>query len=134
MATRAQIQMIEREGTQAYEKVTLYKHFDGYPSEVLAVLDQAYSIVSNPEHRWKLGRAGKAASLLCSVEPGEIEPEEGHELHGDIDFYYQVHVSEKTWRIKVFTVDDGVLNLPPIGDADLTRVGPLIKALRDGGI
>ena len=67
-------------------------------------------IASAYKPRWEHGRAGKAAGFLCAVDPGGFEPEEGHDLHGDIEWYYVLDVSGKgtvddvpAWTVTIYT-------------------------------
>ena len=95
MSTRCQVQVIQ-EGMGSWEdKVTLYHHTDGYPEYMIPIINKAYNYKRKPLWKgdtdlscgWEKGRAGKVASLLCWADPIVFEPEEGHELHGDIEYY-----------------------------------------------
>jgi hypothetical protein len=115
MSTRCQVQVIQ-EGIWS-EKITLYHHCDGYPDNILPIIQQAYDIGVTKDSGaklglWELGRAGKVASLLCAADPGQFEPEAGHELHGDIEYYYRLYAVNKqggslaenpAWEIEIFT-------------------------------
>ena len=130
MSTRSQIQ-VRQTGMQGDwdDKITLYHHSDGYPSNILTLIQKAYEDVKSgaifalnedmkrlhdeyPKYTlWKLGRAGKVASYLCAEDPGEFEPEAGHELHGDIEWYYIVEcvnehggsmAENPTWKIYIY--------------------------------
>jgi hypothetical protein len=115
MSTRCQVQVIQ-EGIWD-EKITLYHHCDGYPDNILPIIQQAYDIGAAKGSGaqlglWELGRAGKVASLLCASDPGRFEPESGHKLHGDIEYYYRLYVVNKhggslaeaqIWEIEIFT-------------------------------
>ncbi len=91
MSTRCQVQVIEGMGDNLYQKVTLYHHFDGYPSNMLPLIHKAYELSGGG---WEAGRAGKMASFLCAADPGQFEPEAGHDLHsGDIAYFYTVKPS-----------------------------------------
>ena len=131
MGTRCQVKM-EMEGMTWNHAVTLYHHWDGYPTNILKLLQQARKSVPDKD-AWQAGRAGKAASYVCAVEPGEFEPEEGHEKHGDIEWYYVVHcVNEKQgctaenpkWLVDVYDEfhDEKVAdrkNLMELSDTDM---------------
>ena len=41
------------------------------------------------------------AGYLCWTEPGVFEPEDGHELHGDIEYFYRVKVKTGQWTVEV---------------------------------
>jgi len=64
---------------------------------------------------WEHGRAGKVASFLCASDPGVFEPEEGHEKHPDIEYYYILHcINHKggsmneipTWVLEIYDPDN----------------------------
>ena len=94
MSTRCQVQVIE--GDQPWEKLTLYHHCDGYPSNMLPLIQKAYTMIGSG---WKAGRAGQMASYLCATDPGGFEPEAGHELHGDIEYFYTIRPSNQDKHI-----------------------------------
>jgi hypothetical protein len=90
---------------------------DGYPQGVIPIIKEAWEKYGGS---WEAGRAGKVASFLCAIEPGRIKPEEGHSLRGDIEYYYIVHVINRSggtlvekpqWEVEVF-VPVGALLLP----------------------
>lgn len=87
MSTRCQVKVTQSGISLNDQAVTLYHHCDGYPTNMLPLIQSAYDL----GHRgWELGRTGKSASFLCASDPGSFEPEAGHELHGDIEWYYVV--------------------------------------------
>ena len=90
MSTRCQVQVIE-ENLHWNEKVTLYHHTDGYPEYIVPKIYEAYCYKDGSQYphfnEERKGRAGKVASLLCWADPMVFEPEEGHELHGDIEYF-----------------------------------------------
>lgn len=112
MSTRCQLQVVQV-GIEWDEKITLYHHYDGYPENIVKLVEDTYKIWGSS---WKAGRAGKVASFLCWKDPGQFEPEEGHELHNDIEFYYRLRVvnlrggsmNEKpNWELDVFSEEKG---------------------------
>jgi len=112
MSTRCQVHVV-CEGVGWTEACTLYHHFDGYPSNIVPLIAKAFELSGKG---WEAGRAGKAASFLCAADPGGFEPEEGHELHGDIEFYYVVHLVNKhhgcvgdkpAWEVEVLVPTEG---------------------------
>lgn len=111
MSTRCQVQLVEGEGKNSWEKVTLYHHCDGYPSHMIPTFQKAFEMISTPKegiggpysHQWHAGRAGKSASYLCAIEPGQYEPEAGHDLHGDIEWYYRIFCTGDRWQVEVYT-------------------------------
>ena len=101
MSTRCQVKVVAGGWCAGHEDATftLYHHCDGYPSNMLPLMASAY------ENDWQHERPGKAASFLCAVDPGGFEPEQGHELHGDIEWYYILHVTAKAWEVEVWECD-----------------------------
>lgn len=100
MSTRCQVKVVQ-EGLQWDQSLTLYHHTDGYPEYMVPLIARAYKLYGKS---WEAGRAGKVASFLCAVDPGVFEPEEGHTLHGDIEYYYILHVMNGEccgWEIEI---------------------------------
>ena len=91
MSTRCQVVVIQ-EGLGWDEKVTLYHHSDGYPSNIIPLIKKAFEYKGEYTNGWEKGRAGKVSSFLCWADPGAFEPEDGHELHGDIEYLYRLFV------------------------------------------
>jgi hypothetical protein len=96
MSTRCQVQVIGENADDSM--VTLYHHTDGYPSYMVPLIAKAYRHAIKPSPRgypraWQAAQVGKAAGELCWADPGTMEPEAGHELHGDIEYLYRVYVS-----------------------------------------
>jgi len=120
MSTRCQVKVVQTELWD--DAVTLYHHCDGYPENIIPLINktlQAHikrhddqmikwklSSKDQGKPRWEAGRAGKVASMLCSADPEEFEPEQGHKLHGDIEYYYVLYVP--SWEVEVFTLDDAI--------------------------
>lgn len=115
MSTRCQVE-VTSSGLEWKDSVMLYHHCDGYPSNMLPLIYEAYKTAVAPgkygSSAWEAGRPGKAASFLCAADPGQFEPESGDKLHGDIEWFYVVEcVNSKggsmaevpTWNVKVFT-------------------------------
>ncbi len=101
MSTRCQVQVVGV-GINP-DKFTLYHHCDGYPTHMLQL------IASAEGDSWKHARAGKAAAFIIASEPGGFEPEQDHELHGDIEYYYRVTVGNGPWTIEIFSAFGGKL-------------------------
>lgn len=93
MSTRAQVKVTQT-GIGWEENVTLYHHCDGYPTGILPLILEAYNKYGKDNYEG--GRAGKVASFLCAVDPGHFEPEDNHELHSDIQYYYILNLVNKT--------------------------------------
>jgi hypothetical protein len=111
MSTRCQVQVIQ-DGLEWEEKVTLYHHTDGYPENMIPLIHEAFTKASG----WEGGRAGKAASYLCAADPGTMEPEAGHELHGDIEYLYHVYCTNSKngslaesarWEVEIYKPKNG---------------------------
>lgn len=119
MSTRCQVSVHEMSaGGGEDDRVTLYHHTDGYPEYMVPLIVSAWrKAIEEKGSEWRAGRAGKAASFLCYVDPGTMEPEAGHELHGDIEFYYRVRLTGSKavgkpaprWSVEVL-VPDGSVN------------------------
>jgi len=108
MSTRSQVEVVQ-EGMDWEEKILLYHHSDGYPTNMLPLIKQGYEQVlkknkkakkryggTGDYYMYEAGRAGKAASFLCAADPGGFEPESGFDLHGDIEWFYVVKVVNKS--------------------------------------
>jgi hypothetical protein len=87
------------------EAFTLYHHCDGYPSAMVPLIAGAYK----PE--WKHGRIGKAAAFVLAEDSDGYEMEQGHDLHGDIEWYYVLEIKSEThvgavpeWFLTVYDV------------------------------
>lgn len=119
MSTKCQTQIIEQhkdvEANWREEKITLYQHCDGYPNNMLKLFWQAFRYGFDPynvewskipvKQSWQVRRAGYAASFLCYIDPRGFQPEESHELHGDIAYYYKIFVNNEEWEIEIYTIN-----------------------------
>ncbi len=102
MSTRCQVKVQD-----ARDAVTLYHHTDGYPEYMIPKMVEAWQFGESDasDRDFKKGSAGRVASFLCAVDPGVFEPEEGHELHGDIEYYYVLHVTSRgplAWTVDIY--------------------------------
>lgn len=107
MSTRCQVR-IETEGLSWKEERWLYHHWDGYPENMIPIINQAQSVVSNnfismkrdpdtiKSYAYMNGRAGKVSSFLCAVDPVGFEPEDVGDLHGDIEYLYKLYLVNKS--------------------------------------
>jgi len=120
MSTRCQVKVTQEGLGDWKDEITLYHHCDGYPTNMIPLFKEAWDIATKQNQRWskdatgpgwEAGRAGKVASFLCAADPGQFEPEAGHALHGDIEWYYILSavnensgsVSENpVWKINVY--------------------------------
>ena len=99
MSTRCQVKVTQK-GLSWESSVMLYHHWDGYPSNMVPLIRKAYEEGMKPvnqrdwesERAWTMGRTGHAAAMLCYVDPRGFEPESGMELHGDIEYLYEVEL------------------------------------------
>lgn len=146
MSTRCQVTVMQ-EGMRGWEeRVTLYHHFDGYPEGMLPLFKKAFEIGMTPKGDWhqpgcELGRVGKVASFLCAADPGGFEPEEGHALHGDIEFFYRLWCvnhrggtvgDQPTWDVEVLIPAQGFFRKDAVTEDDLeveTARMPLDQAI-----
>jgi hypothetical protein len=129
MSTRCQVEVIQ-EGMDGWkDEITLYHHTDGYPENMIPTINKAYKYKDKYESDWIKGRAGKVASLLCWADPGVFEPESGHELHGDIEYYYKLYcvnrkggscADKPTWEIEIYQPVDGFWDKPDKQHLNLT--------------
>lgn len=137
MSTRSQV-MVHSSGLGWDEEPRLlYHHCDGYPEYMLPKIEEAFNFALpyGDNCRWKKGRAGKVASLLCAVDPAEFEPEERvfHDgllvLHGDIEYFYDITITNKTggsiaekpfWVISVYEPNEGFWDAPNV--CNMTKV------------
>lgn len=120
MSTRCQVQVIQ-EGMGDWDaKITLYHHSDGYPNYMLPCIEKAYQLSGG---QWEAGRAGKVASFLCAADPGQFEPEAGHSLHGDIEYFYKLYclngsngslTEHPRWEIAIYKPKDGFWDKPTL--------------------
>jgi len=64
-------------------------------------------IASGYKEVWQAARVGKAASMLCAADPTGFVMEQGHDLHGDIDYYYVVNVTTGGWTVTAYRLNYG---------------------------
>ena len=126
MGTRCQVKVKEHGVICPQEEVTLYHHFDGYPSNMVPLIAKAY------EADWKHGRVGKVATFLVTQDAEGYEIEQGHELHGDIEWYYILDVKSEQhigaipeWFLRVYKTP---FNCYSIHDMKLVFSGPIEDA------
>jgi hypothetical protein len=111
MSTRCQVQVVAGGSCAGHEdeKITLYHHWDGYPSNMVPLLASAFKPAASKgiadAQNWMLGRPAKAAAFICAVDAGGFEPESGHALHGDIEWFYRVKVTTEAWVVDVYSAD-----------------------------
>lgn len=138
MSTRAQIKVIQ-EGMprdEAPAAFSLYHHWDGYPSNILPLIKQAYTLGRGEKRNkafakvglkskpffeeWRNGRAGKVASFLCAVEPGAFEPMQGHKVGEWVEWYYVIHAmnhnrgsveDSPTWNVEIYEPSKNSMSL-----------------------
>lgn len=131
MSTRCQVKIVQ-EGMRHQEAVTLYHHWDGYPKNMVALIVAAGMSIPIKE-KWKAGRTGHVASFLCYADPGGFEPEDSHELHGDLSYYYVLHLENLAggsmgdnplWELEIFESGDHLRAVHP-----RTPIGILAETL-----
>jgi len=136
MSTRCQVKVVQ-EGLDWGQEITLYHHTNGYPENMIPTIARAFGYKGKYEHEeWIKGRAGKVASLLCWANPGVFEPEDGHKLHFDIDYYYIVHCDNQgsirempIWIIDVYETKDGFWDNPIFSELKPLHLGVEIRTL-----
>ena len=109
MSTRCQVKVTQT-GLSWEQSLMLYHHCDGYPEHMLACMQKALTLMYAPKdmgtwlhtNAWQAGRAGSVAAYLCHAHPAGFEPEAGFELHGDIEYFYELEVR----NLKGGCVDD----------------------------
>lgn len=113
MSTRCQVQVTDGE-----DKLTMYHHYDGYPDNILKQLQSGYNkgieTIKNTSYMsekdalrqrgYMMTRAYKASAFIIASEPDGFEPLDYHDRHGDIEWFYTVHVFEEAGKPK-WTVD-----------------------------
>jgi hypothetical protein len=129
MSTRCQVRILAQnkdDNSQFSEDITLYHHCDGYSENMVPLFYMAYLFGITPfvpdwkkddpaaattdAFQWQAFRAGYAASFLCHIDPRGFIPENSHELHGDIEWYFRLYVSGKTvkgqeqrqWELEIY--------------------------------
>ena len=139
MSTRCQVKVIAgKEKSLCFdENVTLYHHSDGYPGYMLELIGKAWTFgnrisldhkrrfqefspkkpMDNP-YAYQLDRPGYVGSFLCHVDPHGFMIEAGHDLHGDIEWYYVIDVGIKThdeeWKISVYAAHSNFEDPPDL--------------------
>lgn len=110
MATRATVLLKDANGN----KLTLYRHYDGYPAATGADLARKLKKMSKHANSYYRGWAAFANMLLSEFyeqQPYEKKPKQVYEIteheHGDLDYQYAViwnndgnvviHVWESRW-------------------------------------
>ena len=109
MSTRCQVHVTKRDGRKL---ATLYHHCDGYPAGMLPLIEEgrkaAIALFESAEREWaeksgreprkiaesldgrRVGESPYIANCLVMADPLGYEFEQGHELHGDIEYLYYV--------------------------------------------
>jgi len=111
MSTRCQVKVTGTD-INGSDSFTLYHHCDGYPDYMLPLIAKGHI------DSWQAGRIGKAAAMVVSSDPTGFELEQGHELHGDIEYYYVVDVNGGDWLITAYESP-----YDPSSIADMDKIG-----------
>ena len=103
MSTRCQVKVtgIDINGSASF---TLYHHCDGYPSNMVPLIQKAY------QDTWQAHRIGKAAAMVVSADPLGYELEEGHDIYPNVEFYYVIDITadeSRSWVLSVYEVPYG---------------------------
>lgn len=136
MSTRCQVQVTQRGLGKWRDTLTLYHHWDGYPSNIVPHLQEARTLIGNG---YESGRAGKVAGCICRT--GDIvyawEPERTNRLHSDIEYLYLLEVcntaggstAEKTtWKLTIFVPTDSFWDRPKLDNMRVLWSGPIESA------
>lgn len=137
MSTRCQIQVVQ-EGLDWEAKVTMYHHSDGYPGHIVADIARSYEIYGKG---WEAERGRKVAAYLCAMHPGGFEPEDSHELHMDIDYYYILYVGkadkgfvkeEPSWEVEIRQTRSNFSDNPTLENMDIhTKRTPIRELAKE---
>tara|TARA_Y100001963_G_C6740344_1_gene428626 strand:- start:980 stop:1447 length:468 start_codon:yes stop_codon:yes gene_type:complete len=138
MGTRCQVR-VKSEGLSWNEERWLYHHWDGYPENMVPIINKAQTVYHNnfvynqydPEtqmamkstNAYQNGRAGKVSAFLCAVDPTGFEPEDVGDLHGDIEYLYKLFLVNKNggamgekpvWEMEIYEGygDDMKIKIP----------------------
>ena len=111
MSTRCQVKVTGTDINNA-DSFTLYHNCDGYPSYMLPLIASGWT------DSWQAGRISKAAVMVASTDPNGFELEQGHELHGDIEYYYVVDATDGAWTITAYETP-----FDSTGIADMDKLG-----------
>ena len=91
MSTRSNIRVIDNCGS-----ILLYKHHDGYPTSKAGMIEFLKPY---------LKKSMKSAEWMAKLLIDETECDVSSALHGDIEYYYEVHVEtdkidvyERNWK------------------------------------
>jgi hypothetical protein len=90
------------------------------------------------DESWKMGRAGYAASLLCSTDPKGLQVDtypilDGGRLYGDLDYFYMVRPvvgndRRYTWHVEIRVPKQAFWDEPiPENTKVLARSQPVTK-------
>jgi hypothetical protein len=156
MSTRCQTKVIEDEKENKYnENITMYHHCDGMPDSMIPLFYKAYLYgvtpfipdwrvnQENPETidmAWQAFRGGYAASFLCHIDPRGFQPENSHELHGDIEWYYKLYVQGKAvkgqknkqqWEVEIYKATTRREGAPTL--KKVLKKTPLCELLNEDG-
>jgi len=143
MPTRCQVHVTGF--AQNEPPISLYHHCDGYPENMVPLLQDARIKAST---NWKNGCAGRlvllhphrVASFIVAIDPGGYDIELSPALHSDIEYLYQLIVQnhhyskEPTWKLRILIPKPGFWNAPDLAHMKLLWQGliedadPAVKA------
>jgi len=130
MSTRSQVKVLSEEPEAEFsENVTLYHHWDGYPGNMISIIYKGWKSITSIKDRtypntnlYQVNRAGHAAGHLCHIDPWIFEPESGHTIHDDVEWYYKVwvdgHKNNKRIKIRGDNVREWVVEIYAAYDED----------------
>jgi hypothetical protein len=138
MSTRAQV-FVAQSGLDWLQVVALYHHQDGYPTNMLPLIKLGRDIGIDALATYELGRAGKAASMICASDPTGFEVEVSLDIHSDIEWLYYVEVTNKEkielskWLVTVYRPKEDFYSLkrePRLTDLREIWTGTVEKAVK----
>jgi hypothetical protein len=128
MSTRCQVS-VECRRAEFKGLVTLYHHFDGYPTNMLPFIKKAYDMKVED---WKKGIPGRVASLLCAADPAGFEVENENALHSDIEWFYALDLFETEgsalWNVRVYQPMRGFWDKPILANMKCVFEGGILEA------
>lgn len=93
MSTRCQVQIINDAGEP---QQSLYRHCDGYPSNMVPLLQIAAARASES------GTGNyNAKHEVIATDPQGFEDLAYHELHGDLEYLYHINPSPEGWHLTI---------------------------------
>ena len=104
MSTRAVYEFISSDKF-APKKVSIYKHHDGYPEGAVQFIWSAYhDTLPSTEYHSPIRDKLVVGFIKNNAGHGLIQITSGRSVHGDLDYYYEIHDDEEV-TVKCFERD-----------------------------